>query len=126
MAPGTGDGGRGAALMARYALNRPLVLEAAQPTPDGAGGQVLNWTALGTLWAEMRPGGGRERLGLIAPEGQMLHRVYTRAAPQGSPQRPRPDLRFRDEGRVFMILAVGEADVAGAFLVSLVREEVPA
>jgi len=112
--------------MARFRLNRPLVLEVAQATPDGAGGRVVSWSALGTLWAEMRPGAGRERLGPIAPQGQMLHRVYTRAAPQGSPQRPRPDLRFRDGGRVFTILAVGEADAAGAYLVSVVREEVPA
>lgn len=125
MARSAGDGW-GRALMARYVLKRPLALEAAQAVSDGAGGRVLTWAALGTLWAEMRPGVGRERLGPIAPEGQMLHRVYTRAAPQGSPQRPRPDLRFRDGDRVFAILAVGEADVAGAFLVSVVREEVPA
>jgi head-tail adaptor len=112
--------------MARYHLNRPLVLEAPDAASDGAGGRVLTWTPLGTLWAEMRPGAGRERLGPIAPEGSMLHRVYTRAAPQGSPQRPRPDLRFRDQARVFTILAVGEADAAGAYLVSVVREEVPA
>jgi len=112
--------------MARYALNRPLVLEAAASLPDGAGGLVLNWVALGTLWAEVRPGAGRERLGPIAPEGEMLFRVYTRAAPPASPQRPRPDQRFRDGARVFRILAVGEADAAGAFLVAVCREEVPA
>ena len=112
--------------MARYYLNRPLVLEEAVSTPDGAGGVSVTWTALGTLWAEMRAGAGSEKLGPIAPEGRMLHRVFTRAAPQGSPQRPRPDQRFRDGARIFTILAVGEADPAGAYLISVVREEVPA
>lgn len=112
--------------MRGYALNRPLVLEAPQSVPDALGGRAVSWQALGTLWAEMRPGAGREKLGAITPEGTMLYRVFTRAAAPGSPQRPRPDQRFRDGDRVFAILAVGEADPTGAWLVSVVREEVPA
>ena len=112
--------------MVRHVPNRPLVLEVAGSVPDGAGGNAVVWSPLGTLWAEMRPGAGRERLGAVVPEGEMLYRVYTRAAQPGSPQRPRPDLRFRDGDRIFAILAVGEADPAGAWLVSVVREEVPA
>lgn len=108
------------------ALNRPMVLEEATVTPDGAGGHVTVWTALGTLWCELRAGAGSERRGLIAPEGRMLFRVFLRAAPQGSPQRPRPDQRLREGGRVFTILAVSEADPSGAFLVCTAREEVPA
>jgi len=56
----------------------------------------------------------------------MLFRVYLRAAPQGSPQRPRPDQRLREGERIFTILAVSEADTAGAYLVCHAREEVPA
>lgn len=112
--------------MARPVLSRPLVLEAPAMVPDEAGGGDVVWSALGTLWAEVRPGAGRERLGPIAPEGQMLFRVLTRAAPQASPQRPRPGQRFRDGDRVLAILAVAEADATGAFLVSVCREEVPA
>lgn len=107
-------------------LNRALVLEEAVSLPDGAGGLTLDWVALGTLWAELRAGTGRERLGPVAPAGQMAHRAYLRAAPQGSPQRPRPDQRLREGARIFTILAVAEADPAGAFLVCALREEVPA
>lgn len=112
--------------MARYALNRPMVLEQAAVAADGAGGHALSWAALGTIWAELRPGAGRERLGPIAPEGATLFRAYCRAAPQGSPQRPRPDQRLREGARIFTILSVAEADAAGAWLVCLLREEVPA
>lgn len=112
--------------MSRYRLNRPMVLEEAQIVPDGAGGHGLEWQALGTLWAELRPGAARERRGEIAPEGQMLFRIFLRAAPQASPQRPRPDQRLREGARIFHILAVSEADAAGAFLVCHAREEVPA
>ncbi len=112
--------------MTGYALNRPMVLEQAVPVPDEAGGQVLAWAGLGTLWVELRPGAGGERLGPIAPEGRMTLRAFCRAAPQGSPQRPRPDQRLREGARIFTILAVAEADAAGAYLVCLLREEVPA
>ena len=109
-----------------YALTRPLVLEDPLTTPDGAGGYTPEWVALGTLWAELRAGAGSERRGLIAPEGRMLFRIFLRAAPQGSPQRPRPDQRLREGDRVFTLLAVSEADAAGAYLVCHAREEVPA
>ena len=109
-----------------YRLNRPMLLEEAQITPDGAGGQVLDWQPLGTLWCELRAGTGSERRGEIIPEGQMRFRLFTRAAPQGSPRRPRPDQRLREGQRLFRILAVSEADAAGAYLVCHAREEVPA
>jgi Bacteriophage head-tail adaptor len=109
-----------------YALTRPMVLEEAGTTPDGAGGYTTSWAALGTLWCDLRAGSGSERRGLIAPEGRMLFRIFLRAAPQGSPQRPRPDQRLTEGNRVFTILAVSEADPAGAYLVCHAREEVPA
>lgn len=110
----------------RYVLNRPMVLEEAITTPDGAGGYATSWQALGTLWAELRAGSGTEQRGAIAPEGRMRFRLYMRAAPQGSPQRPRPDQRLREGTRIFTILAVSEADPQGGFLVCHVEEEVPA
>ena len=85
----------------RYSLNRPMVLEEVVTTPDGAGGFTTSWTELGTLWAELRAGSGTQQRGTIAPEGRMLFRVYMRAAPQGSPQRPRPDQRLREGDRFF-------------------------
>lgn len=110
----------------RPSLTRPMVLEEVVPAPDGMGGFTATWQALGTLWAELRPGAGRELRGAIAPEGRMLVRILLRAAPQGSPQRPRPDQRLREGARVFRILAVGEADAAGAYLLCHAVEEVPA
>jgi hypothetical protein len=56
----------------------------------------------------------------------MALRAYCRAAPPESPQRPRAGQRLREGGRLFTIQAVAEADAAGAFLVCLLSEEVPA
>ena len=109
-----------------YALTRPMVLQEPLATSDGAGGYTTTWSALGTLWCELRAGTGSERRGAIAPEGRMLFRIFLRAAPQGSPQRPRPGQRLTEGARIFALLAVSEADASRAFLVCHAREEVPA
>ncbi|MDP1669389.1 head-tail adaptor protein [Phaeovulum sp.] len=107
-------------------LNRALVLETAERVADGAGGHVLSWMALGTLWAEVKPGTGRERAGEFVTLASVPYRITVRAAPQGSTRRPRPDQRFRDGDRVFRILAVGEADPAGLYLTCFAQEQVVA
>jgi head-tail adaptor len=111
--------------MNRYSLNRPMLLEQAQITQDGAGGHATDWHILGTHWTELSPGPAREFRGDIVPEGQMTFRIFLRAAPQDSPQRPRPGQRFRDGSRSFSIIAVSEADPLGAFLICHAREGVP-
>ncbi len=107
-------------------LTRALVLEAPETVPDGAGGFATAWTPLGTHWAEIRAGAGRERLTALGPSGQVTLRITLRAAPQGSDRRPRPDQRFREGARIFTILAVAEADAQGRYLICTAREEVPA
>lgn len=94
-------------------LNHPLVLEEAQIQSDGAGGLVAQWAALGTLWAELRAGSGRERLAEMGPQGRAGFRIIVRAAAQGSP------------ARLFRILAVAELDPRGAYLTCFAEEELP-
>lgn len=104
-------------------LNRKLILETPQSLPDGAGGFVETWTSLGTLWAELRPGTGRERGGDFVTLSTVPFRITVRAAPPGGPSRPRPDQRFREGERLFRILAVTERDPEGRFLLCFSREE---
>jgi len=107
-------------------LSRALVLETPVTVPDGAGGFSITWQGLGTLWAEIRAGLGRERFAALGPAGEVRCRIIVRGAPVGSDQRPRPDQRFREGVRVFRILAVTEADVQGRYLICTAQEEVPA
>lgn len=107
-------------------LNRALVLETADRVADGAGGFALAWVVLGTLWAEVKPGAGRERAGEFVTLASVPYRITVRAAAQGSPSRPRPEQRFRDGARVFRILAVSERDPAGLYLTCFAHEEVVA
>ena len=112
--------------MSAPVLNRPLVLEAPERLADGAGGFTLTWTALGTLWAEVVPGSGREAAGVEVTTAQVPYRITTRAAPIGSSQRPKAEQRLRDGARIFTILAVSERDARGQYLTCFAREEVSA
>jgi len=105
-------------------LNRKLVLEAAQRIPDGSGGQNLTWVALGTLWARIEAGAGRERAGEFVTLSSVPYRIVVRAAPEGAPSRPRPEQRFREGQRVFRITAVADEDAEGHYLTCFTQEEV--
>lgn len=107
-------------------LNRLLVLEEAARSPDDGGGHRLSWQVLGQLWAEVTPGTGVERAGEFVTLASVPFRIVVRAAPVGSPARPRPDQRFRDGSRIFRILAVAEADSGQHYLTCFAREEVVA
>ncbi|TYB82884.1 head-tail adaptor protein [Maritimibacter fusiformis] len=110
--------------MRRPVLSRRLVLEAPERTPDGAGGFTTTWTQLGTLWAEVKPGTGRERAVEFATVAQIPYRITLRAAPEGAPSRPRPEQRFRSGTRIFRILAVTEPDPGARYLTCFAQEEI--
>lgn len=108
----------------RPALTRKLVLEEAVAVPDGAGGVDRSWSALGTLWAELKLKSGMERAGDNAGLSRQRYRVILRAAPSGAPSRPRPDQRFREGTRIFTILAVADWHLDAGYLVCEAEEEV--
>ena len=104
-------------------LCHALVLEAPEHISDGAGGFYQGWTVLGTLWAEITAGTGRETSVSGAPTSRVTCKIIVRGAPFGSPDRPRPQQRFRDGARIFNIQAVAERDVHGRYLICFAEEE---
>ena len=106
-------------------LNRALLLEAVQRNPDGAGGFTESWSALGTIWAEVRPGSGSDTTGEERMLSAVPYRVTVRGAPVGSSQRPVAGQRLRDGARLFWVQAVTERDPEGRYLTCFAREEVP-
>ena len=107
-------------------LTRTLVLEKPTRVSDGSGGFTNGWVVLGTLWADMRAGSGREIAGQVVAVARVPYVIVVRSALVGSPQRPLVDQRFRDGARIFRILAVAEHDPAGRYLVCLTDEEIVA
>lgn len=106
-------------------LSRALVLEGPVESPDGMGGIALSWAALGTLWAEVLPGTGRDTSGEEVILSTVSYRITVRGAAPGAASRPVVGQRFRENARVFTILAVTERNDTGRYLVCFVREEVP-
>ncbi|WP_068116578.1 phage head closure protein [Tropicimonas marinistellae] len=104
-------------------LTRKLTLEALERVPDGAGGFVESWSVLGTLWAEVKAGTGKETEEEFLTLSTVPYRITVRSAPPGAASRPKADQRFREGSRVFRILAVADADVRGRYLTCFTREE---
>ena len=105
-------------------LNRQLVLEDAHRVPDDAGGFEIAWQALGTLWAQITPGTGREKAAHNLPRSHVPMRILVRAAPVSSPSRPQAGQRFKEGARIYKINAVTEKDRTGRYLLCHALEEV--
>jgi len=105
-------------------LNRKLVLEAPSEAADGAGGVIATWVGLGTLWAEIRQGSGRELDQQSLAVASTNCRIIVRASPVGAPSRPGAEQRFVEGTRTYRILAVAEMDSDQRYLVCHAREEV--
>lgn len=110
--------------MSGVVLNRHLVLEEAMRVPDGAGGYAEIWQPLGQLWAALKAGSGKERVGGTLTVSAMPYRITVRSAPVGAASRPRPDQRFREGERVFRILAVADDERSRLYLTCHCIEEV--
>lgn len=105
-------------------LNRRLVLENPQRVSDGAGGFVESWVPLGVIWAQVTSRTGRET-GLSGDAiSAMNYKILIRGAPYGAPDRPKPEQRFREGARLFIIQAVAEDDIDGRYLTCFATEEV--
>lgn len=112
--------------MRRPNLNRALVLEQKVELADGAGGLRASWSALGTLWSEVRSLSGRESGGLGVARSKVGLKITLRAAPFGSTLRPKPEQRFREGTRLYKITAVADTPSGGRYLTCYAFEEVAA
>lgn len=105
-------------------LNRRLILESPARVSDGAGGFEETWTALGTLWAQIKPRTGRLANGETGAVSIGAFRITVRGAPFGHSSRPEPGQRFRTGARLFRIEAVTEEEPSGLYLICQCQEEV--
>lgn len=108
--------------MQKPVMNTELVLESPQRLDDGGGGYQTVWTPVGTLWAEVKASGARERMSGARAVSEISHQITIRGAPEGSPRRPGPECRFRSGGRVFEIRGVAPMDLRGRYLTCWAQE----
>jgi head-tail adaptor len=100
-----------------------MILEDPVRADDGAGGHVTTWQALGTLYADVKSGTGRQTSGIVATLSKLTCRVIVRAAPEGAPSRPKAGQRLREGNRVFRIDAVAAFDRGAHYLTCFAVEE---
>jgi head-tail adaptor len=104
-------------------LGHALILETPEQVGDGAGGFHQVWAAVGTHWAEITVRSGRETATSGTAISRVTCKIVVRGAPWGSPERPKPQQRFRHGTRVFTIEAVAERDPEGRYLTCFAQEE---
>ena len=104
-------------------LDREMTLEARTGVPDGSGGSVEEWIALGRLWVRLRAARGQEAAGEANALSRSRWTATVRGAAIGDPARPAPGQRLREGTRAFRILSVTERDGAGRWLDCRVVEE---
>jgi SPP1 family predicted phage head-tail adaptor len=85
------------------ALGRRLVLEQPVATPDGAGGMVIAFAPLATVWAEVRWISGDERFVAGRPEQAARHAITLRWRGDVT-----AGMRFVGDGAVFGIVSAGD------------------
>ncbi|MBM7068037.1 phage head closure protein [Actibacterium sp. 188UL27-1] len=104
-------------------LSHRLELQTPERAPDGCGGHITTWTTVGTVWAEIHAGRGRERIRAALTFSTVPCRIIVRAAPVGSLARPRPEQRFRVGNQAFRIMSVADSDVSSRYLTCMAEEE---
>ena len=104
-------------------LTRQMTLENPVRVADDAGGYVTTWEPLGTLFADVKTGTGRQSGDLVATLSKNTLRVIVRAAAVGAPSRPKAGQRFREGARLFRIDAVTAYDRGALYLTCFAIEE---
>lgn len=59
-------------------LRERVTIQQAVETPDGGGGSSIDWQDVATVWAEVRPLSGRERLQAQQLESAVNYRIRIR------------------------------------------------
>ena len=92
-------------------LNRRLTLEAPVDSADGAGGVVRSYETVATLWAEVTPVSAVRALEAERLGASVTHRIRLRFSDDITIRH-----RFREDSRVFRIVALRDRDGRKRFL----------
>lgn len=102
-------------------MRQRLELQREQKTPDGAGGYLLDWETVDTVWAEVRPTGARERATAMRLRSEITHRVVIRYRADMTLD---GEWRLRSDGRAFNVRAAIDLEERHRFWELLCEEGV--
>jgi SPP1 family predicted phage head-tail adaptor len=98
-------------------LRQRLTLEELSRVADGGGGFTETWIAVATLFANVRPVAGEERVEADRLAGRVTHEIVLRYRPGIVPA-----MRFRQDTRIFHILAAIDVEERRRWLNCLCEE----
>jgi SPP1 family predicted phage head-tail adaptor len=97
-------------------LNHRISLQTRSATLDDYGQQVNTWTTVATVWANIKPIGGREKMRAMAIESELTHTVAIRYDVRFLPPRTVDAWRIQyvtpAATRIFNITAARDVDEA--------------
>jgi len=93
-------------------LDKRITIEQRSDTKDAYGQKVLSWNAIGTVWANIKPIGARERLAAMAYESVISHTVAIRYNPDFLPVLSADSMRIIYGTRTLQITGAHDLDEA--------------
>lgn len=93
-------------------LNRRITLEERTTQKNAYGHEIDAWTPLATIWASVKPIGGREKLRANAIGADLTHTVLVRYQKRFLPPTYAAALRISYDGRIFNIVSARDVDEA--------------
>lgn len=91
-------------------LNRRVTIQRRSATLDDYGQESSGWTDIATVWADVRPVGGREKMRAMAVESTLTHTVMVRYRTDLLPVIDADAWRIRYGSRVLQITAAMDMD----------------
>ena len=98
-------------------LKHKIIVQARSATKDTYGQRVDSWTDIATVWADIRPIGGRERLAAKAYEAVMTHTVAVRYRAEFLPVTTADSHRIVFGARTFQIVAAMDHEEARKMII---------
>ena len=93
-------------------LDKRITIQRRSATLDAYGQEINAWSDIATVWANIKPVGGRERLRGMMVEGFLTHTVMVRYSAQLMPPKQADAWRIVYGSRVFNITAAMDVDEA--------------
>lgn len=98
-------------------LDRRVTVQRRSATTDGYGQESGSWVDIATVWANVRPIGGREKLRAMAYESTLTHTVMVRYRSDFLPAIEADAWRIKYGSRFFQVTASMDVNDARKYIV---------
>lgn len=98
-------------------LDKRITIQRRSNTLDAYGQQVNQWTDIATVWANVKPIGGREKLRSMVVESLLSHTVMVRYSEALMPPTLADGWRIVYGARIFNVTAAMDVDEARRWIV---------